>query len=158
MRTTRRFRREIPEIPRSRRFVAEVVEAHGGRADDAVLLVASELVTNAVRHGAGDAELSVVVEGGDVRIEVVDGGHAALEIPRAVPPPSALGGRGLLLVREVSRRWGAGFDAAGHTLVWAELTASGEGHGRRGVGALRSVSPRRGRGSPPGSSGARDAP
>jgi anti-sigma regulatory factor (Ser/Thr protein kinase) len=123
MRTTRRFRREIPEIPRCRRFVAEVLEANGGCADDAVLLVASELVTNAVRHGAGDAELRVELHGDDVRIEVVDGGHAELEIPRPVPPPDALGGRGLLLVRDVSRRWGAGFDAAGRTLVWAELTA-----------------------------------
>jgi anti-sigma regulatory factor (Ser/Thr protein kinase) len=123
MRTTRRFRREIPEIPRCRRFVAEVLEANGGRAGDAVLLVASELVTNAVRHGAGDAELRVELDGRAVRIEVVDGGHARLKIPRPVPLPDALGGRGLLLVREVSRRWGAGFDGAGHTLVWAELTA-----------------------------------
>jgi anti-sigma regulatory factor (Ser/Thr protein kinase) len=123
MRTTRRFRREIPEIPRCRRFVTEVFEAHGRTAGEAVLLVASELVTNAVRHGAGDAELRVELDGGDVRIEVVDGGHAKVESPRKVPPPSALGGRGLLLVRELSRRWGAGFDAAGHTLVWAELTA-----------------------------------
>lgn len=123
MRTTRRFRREIPEIPRCRRFVAQVLEAHGTCADDDVLLVASELVTNAVRHGAGFAELSVEMDGEDVRIEVVDGGHAELHLPRPVPPPSAVGGRGLLLVRDVSRRWGAGFDAQGRTLVWAELRA-----------------------------------
>lgn len=123
VRTTRRFRREIPEIPRCRRFVAEALEAHGRRAGESVLLVASELVTNAVRHGAGDAELRVELDDGDVRIEVVDDGHAEVEIPRRVPPPNALGGRGLLLVREVSRRWGAGFDAAGRTLVWAELAA-----------------------------------
>jgi len=65
----------------------------------------------------------VQLDGAEVRIEVVDGGHAELEIPRPVPPPNALGGRGLLLVRDVSRRWGAGFDPAGRTLVWAELAA-----------------------------------
>ena len=123
MRTVRRFRRDIPEIPRSRRFVAEVLERSGASATDAVLLVASELVTNAVCHGAGEVELRVDVRGDEVRLEVLDGGHARVVAPRAVAAPTATGGRGLQLVREVSRRWGSGFDAAGRTLVWAELPA-----------------------------------
>lgn len=124
MHTVRRFRREVPEIPRSRRFVAEVLARSGRDASDAVLLVASELVTNAVRHGNGDVELRVDVEDDKVRLEVLDDGHVKVSAPRRVPSPTAVGGRGLHLVREVSKRWGSGFDSSGRTLVWAEMPAS----------------------------------
>lgn len=124
MHTVRRFRREVPEIPRSRRFVAEVLARAGRDASDAVLLVASELVTNAVRHGNGDVELRVDVEDDKVRLEVLDDGHVKVSAPRRVPSPTAAGGRGLHLVREVSKRWGSGFDPTGRTLVWAEMPAS----------------------------------
>lgn len=124
MQTIRRFRRDVPEIPRSRRFVAEVIEGMGGDPTDEVLLVASELVTNAVRHGRGDVELRVVIGDRDcVRLEVLDDGHADVVAPSAPPPPADLGGRGLHLVRAVSQRWGAGFDPSGRTMVWAEVNA-----------------------------------
>jgi len=126
MRRVRRFTRDVPEIPRSRHFVSEVLARHGRRADDAVLLVASELITNAVRHGAGEVELVVVVDDGYVRLEVLDDGHVKVEAPEETPHPSALGGRGLLLVKDIARRWGSGFDAAGRTLVWAELPVTAE--------------------------------
>jgi len=124
MHTVRRFRREIPEIPRSRRFVAEVLARSGRDASDAVLLVASELVTNAVRHGNGDVELRIDLDHENVRLEVLDDGHVKVTAPRRVPSPTAVGGRGLHLVREVSKRWGSGFDPAGRTMVWAEMPAS----------------------------------
>lgn len=121
MRTIRRFRRDVPEIQRSRQFAARLLEAHGANPSDAVLLVVSELVTNAVRHGWGEIELRIDLEGGAVRIEVIDDGHA--DVQAAEPAPLDVGGRGLQLVRELSRRWGAGFDPAGRTRVWAELSA-----------------------------------
>lgn len=121
MRMVRRFNRDVPEIPRSRHFVAEVLERHGAAASDAVLLVASELITNAVRHGSGEVELRVLIDGDHVRLEVLDDGHTSVSAPDHNPEPSALGGRGLLLVRDISRRWGSEFDASGRTLVWAEL-------------------------------------
>lgn len=120
---TRRFRRSIPEIPQSRRFVAEVLRSQGSDADDAVLLVTSELVTNAVRYGDGDVELRVITGPGRVRLEVLDDGHAPLTAPDVVPPPDSPGGRGLHLVRTIAQRWGSGFDAEGRTMVWAELPA-----------------------------------
>lgn len=123
MRTSRRFRPDIPEIPRSRHFVAEVLRCNGTTPTDAVLLVASELVTNAVRHGSGDVELRVEIGPGDVRLEVLDEGHADVRLAPTKPPPTALGGRGLHLVSEVSRRWGSDIDDAGRTVVWAELEA-----------------------------------
>lgn len=124
MLTIRRFRRDIPEIPRSRRFVADVLARSGPDVNsDSVLLVASELITNAVRHGAGDVELRVDVTDDVVRLEVLDDGHVKVEAPVRNVPSTAVGGRGLHLVRDVSRCWGSGFDPAGRTLVWAELVA-----------------------------------
>lgn len=125
MRTTKRFSRDVAEIPRSRHFVAEVLERAGVPATDAVLLVASELITNAVRHGAGTVELRVLVEPDCVRLEVLDEGSVVVRAPSQSPSPSALGGRGLLLVEGVSQRWGSQVDASGRTLVWAELSPDG---------------------------------
>lgn len=124
MRTVRRFLPDLPEIPRSRRFVAEVLQANGARPTDDVLLVASELVTNAVRHGRGEVELRVELDGCEVRIEVVDDGHVTVSAPETEPVPTAIGGRGLHIVRKVSRSWGSGLDPAGRTVVWAELSAN----------------------------------
>jgi anti-sigma regulatory factor (Ser/Thr protein kinase) len=121
---TRRFRRAIPEIPKSRRFVADVLRSHGATPDDALLLITSELVTNAVRYGGGEVELRVIVEPGHVRVEVLDDGHVPLAAPDTPPPPECVGGRGLHLVRSVAERWGTGFDDAGRTMVWAELPAT----------------------------------
>ncbi|MFP5257199.1 MAG: ATP-binding protein [Acidimicrobiia bacterium] len=124
MRTTRRFGRDVAEIPRSRHYVADVLERAGAEATDALLLVASELITNAVRHGDGEVELRVIVEPECVRLEVLDGGHAAVTAPTENPAPSALGGRGLLLVQGVADRWGSEFETDGRTLVWAEVARS----------------------------------
>jgi anti-sigma regulatory factor (Ser/Thr protein kinase) len=121
---TRRFPRDIPEIPRSRRFVADVLRSNGASASEAVLLVASELVTNAVQHGTGEVELRIDLDGADLRLEVLDDGHAAVDVLSGNPSAMAVGGRGLHLVRAVSQRWGAGFDPTGRTLVWAELSAA----------------------------------
>jgi anti-sigma regulatory factor (Ser/Thr protein kinase) len=117
----RRFRRDLPEVPQARRFVAEALAAAGSRATDDVLLVVSELVTNAVRHGDGELEVRVHPHGGQVRLEVLDDGGARVPEPMGAPPLDSVGGRGLHLVRAVSRAWGSGYDARGRTLVWAEL-------------------------------------
>lgn len=121
MRTTKRFGRDVAEIPRSRHYVAEVLERAGAKVTDALLLVASELITNAVRHGTGEVELRVIVEPDCVRLEVLDDGHVTVSAPAESPAPSALGGRGLLLVQGVADRWGSEYETDGRTLVWAEV-------------------------------------
>ena len=84
---------------------------------DDLRLVASELVTNSVRHGGSRAvDLTVDVCGDVVRLEVVDGGPG---FELAARPDGALGGWGLVLVDSVADRWGVrnGYGVA----VWAEL-------------------------------------
>lgn len=87
------------------------------RLDDA-LLVVSELVGNAVRHGGAHVLLTVARSPGTVTVGVEDG-SAVLPGPRT-DDPDAESGRGMLIVDALSRRWGITELEPGKR-VWAEL-------------------------------------
>jgi Histidine kinase-like ATPase domain len=100
----------------ARRLLAEYSIAHLGQdPGEDVLLVATELATNAVIHGEGSITLQVERRGDRLRVEVFDQGESPLFGP-GFPSASALGGRGLWIVDELSLAWGTG---GGH--VWAEV-------------------------------------
>lgn len=96
------------------------------RVDD-VVLMASELFTNAVLHGSGDVGLVVDVCDDRLRLEVVDeGGPPADEgrrfvAPARPPPPQIVDGRGLAIVDQLSHAWGNRHDERGRTVVWLEV-------------------------------------
>jgi len=84
-----------------------------------VVLLVSELVSNAVRHaGAESVAVRFGVQNNHVRVEVEDDGPG---FDPKVPPPEAdrEGGWGLRLVDELASRWGAA-DARSFS-VWFEL-------------------------------------
>jgi anti-sigma regulatory factor (Ser/Thr protein kinase) len=91
--------------------------------DDAEL-VATELLTNSVRHAGlrADDVVRVRVAALDavLHLEVEDSGHAGK--PRRRKPDPLHGGLGLNLVDALSLHWGV--DGNGHTLVWADLPLS----------------------------------
>ena len=73
--------------------------------EDAALLLTSELVTNAVRHEAGQAVMLVIsCAGGQLRIDVHDTSRSLPAV--ADVPADAETGRGLLLVETLSDEWG----------------------------------------------------
>jgi anti-sigma regulatory factor (Ser/Thr protein kinase) len=81
--------------------------------EDARLLV-SELLTNAVVHGAGEQmRLRVSAEDGEYLFEVSDDG------PGFAPPPPARDRRGLVLVDRIATAWGV--DDGPGTHVWFRL-------------------------------------
>jgi hypothetical protein len=86
---------------------------------DDVMLVVSELVTNAMQHGTVPVALAVTLEHGTVLIEVDDGLSAPPVIGSA---PSARGGFGLRIVQATSRAWGSAPTAAGKR-VWARIAS-----------------------------------
>ncbi|HVU73401.1 MAG TPA: ATP-binding protein [Mycobacteriales bacterium] len=92
----------------------------GDQASDAVLM-ASELVTNAVLHGAGPVVLSVGVGRGLVRVEASD---SSATVPRVRPRADGEGGRGMVLIDSLSTRWGVcdRQDAQPGKTVWFELS------------------------------------
>jgi anti-sigma regulatory factor (Ser/Thr protein kinase) len=88
-------------------------------------LVASELVTNAVRHSlcTEDEYLSVLVtRDGRLRISVLDPGRSGRDAEIA-DRPIELGGLGLKVVEQLATAWGAERHDEGYS-VWAELDLS----------------------------------
>jgi anti-sigma regulatory factor (Ser/Thr protein kinase) len=90
-----------------------------GRLDLLVLLV-SELVTNAVAHADPPVMLRVHVDEERTRVEVTDG---VREVPVVRdPPPTALGGRGVMFVDRLASSWGTREESGeAAKAVWFEL-------------------------------------
>jgi anti-sigma regulatory factor (Ser/Thr protein kinase) len=80
-----------------------------------ILVLTSELVTNAVRHGTGPVDVHLTWEDGNVRIDVAD------RSPRwpllQVVDVDAAHGRGLQLVDALAGSWGVERTESGKT-VW----------------------------------------
>ncbi len=118
------------EVASARRWLLEsLADDHPGIVDD-VVLMASEVVTNAICHsdsGRGEpgiVTLIVLDATTDLRIEVIDAGSQNSTPILAEDDPGALSGRGLHLLDALSHgRWGSCADADGRT-VWFEIPYS----------------------------------
>lgn len=123
MRASGHFLRAPDQVASARAFVHDTLAAWGlASAADTVVLIASELFTNAVLHGAGDVDVILALADGQLRLEVVDDGGPTE--PRQTERPSihAVSGRGLTIVDALADTWGNGRDAQGRTRVWAEMS------------------------------------
>jgi anti-sigma regulatory factor (Ser/Thr protein kinase) len=96
------------------------VQLPQARLDD-LLLVVSELVTNAVVHAATSVRLVIRSDGRRVVTEVYDGDPRRPVVATGSAREMPVGGRGLLLVDKLSERWGCDAAGAGKR-VWAELS------------------------------------
>ncbi|MFC7914400.1 SpoIIE family protein phosphatase [Streptomyces sp. NPDC057386] len=81
-------------------------------------LVVSELVTNAIRYGTPPIRLRLIHDSATLICEVSDTSHTAPHLRRAKTWDE--GGRGLLLVAQLTQRWGSRHTTEGKT-IWAEL-------------------------------------
>ncbi|MFE3637222.1 SpoIIE family protein phosphatase [Streptomyces sp. NPDC059168] len=81
-------------------------------------LVVSELVTNAIRYGSRPIRLRLIHDAATLIVEVSDTSHTAPHLRRAKTFDE--GGRGLLLVAQLTQRWGSRHTPEGKT-IWAEL-------------------------------------
>ncbi|MFB6935348.1 SpoIIE family protein phosphatase [Streptomyces chartreusis] len=107
-------------VMHARRFTARTLRRWNVQAAaDAVLLVVSELVTNALVHTQGSVRLDLVLRGNRVRVSVSDSSPRAPAKPVIVDWEST-GGRGLLLVEAVSDASGT-VPVAGGKQVWSEI-------------------------------------
>ncbi|PKT74635.1 PAS sensor protein [Streptomyces populi] len=82
-------------------------------------LVVSELVTNAIRYGEPPIRLRLIHGSETLICEVSDSSPTAPHLRRAKTFDE--GGRGLLLVAQLTQRWGSRHTPEGKT-IWAELT------------------------------------
>ncbi|MFB7246197.1 ATP-binding protein [Streptomyces populi] len=119
-------------VPLARDFARQALYAWGwlpaasadrrAAAED-VLLVVSELVTNACLHAEGPDELRISCDNKVLRIEVSDRG-AGQPAPRTPHRAGRPGGHGMFIVQRLCLDWGV-VRAPGVTgkTVWAELGA-----------------------------------
>jgi anti-sigma regulatory factor (Ser/Thr protein kinase) len=97
------FPAEVTSVAAARRFVSSELADLGDRLETVVLLV-SELATNAVRHASSAVELSIHRSGGRVRVEVADRGDGTpTQQAHDIQAPS---GRGLQIVEALADEWG----------------------------------------------------
>ncbi|WP_409058597.1 ATP-binding protein [Streptomyces sp. SYP-A7185] len=99
--------------------------------DDAVLIL-SELLSNACRHGrplgegmVGDGDVRAawrVDATGRLTVEVTDGGGPTRPVP-STPSVTAHGGRGLNIITALADTWGVRDDTHGEVTVWVVVHA-----------------------------------
>lgn len=102
------------------RQVSAAQLAEWGVCPDAVLLVVSELVTNAVLHARSEFELTLQNSDQVVRVEVSDR-NPRLPVWATGAPQDAYSGRGLALVRSLATDWGVECHEGNGKTVWCEL-------------------------------------
>ncbi|MFH8383576.1 ATP-binding protein [Kitasatospora sp. NPDC018058] len=124
------------EVGRARRWVRSRLLNHGVEPDapmaETVVLVVSELVTNAVVHTGCPAVLRLCLPMSDdaaqpgpvgpLRVEVADASRTAPAPRHAGADEDATNGRGLELVELLCERWGWYPDGSGKR-VWCEIGA-----------------------------------
>jgi serine/threonine-protein kinase RsbW len=111
---------EPESVAEARMRVLEAVGANLGDGQvDALRLLVSEVVTNAVRHGGQDVPVELrATWNAEVLVEVVDHGGGFTPAPRSGDADEP-GGFGLFLVGSLADRWGV--DTNGATRVWFVL-------------------------------------
>jgi anti-sigma regulatory factor (Ser/Thr protein kinase) len=114
-----RFAARPMSVRQARRFVAGVLSSPGLDSSE-VLLLTSELATNAVLHANSGFVVRIVVEGNVVRVEVINDEPELLLIMKE---PTRSGGRGLAIVKTLARDWGAE-SRQDSKVVWFELATS----------------------------------
>ena len=121
------IRPDPAEFGRARRWARSRLAGSGIAADEplaeTLILLVSELVTNAVVHTGCPAVLRLslpcqAVEAATVRLEVADASTRA-PVPRCADG-DATGGRGLALVDGLADRWGWSREGTGKR-IWCEL-------------------------------------
>jgi anti-anti-sigma factor len=102
-----------PTDPLARLWVEELV--------DRAVLVASELVTNAVVHTRGPLRLRLELVAGRLHLAVAD--HAPRLLGLAADPgdPDAEAGRGLVVVDQLTSAWGVQHPPEGGKVIWCVL-------------------------------------
>jgi anti-sigma regulatory factor (Ser/Thr protein kinase) len=83
------------------------------------LLLASEMVSNVIRHAGTPLTLSLEIHRGYLRMTVTDGAQP-FESDAAGASTERESGRGMGIIAALSRRWGIGATPVGKS-IWAEL-------------------------------------
>ncbi len=111
----------VEAAPRARAFASGVLASWRFPTDlhDQVVLAASELVANALRHGTAPMRLRLRRTDRRLIIEVADGDDHLPLRRRAEPADES--GRGIAIVATIATHWGARRTPGGGKVVWCEF-------------------------------------
>jgi serine/threonine-protein kinase RsbW len=122
---TRHFRGGVDQVHEVRHWLEDLLPDCAARAD--VLLLASELCTNAIAHsrsGEAGGQFSVDIDWAPALVRTVIGDQGSAKAPAITRTgdPAQLGetGRGLLLVDDVADDWGTA-SRPNRRWVWADV-------------------------------------
>ncbi|MGH9182710.1 MAG: ATP-binding protein [Acidimicrobiales bacterium] len=118
----RAFSASLTTAAAAREFLHGTLRSWGcEHLEEVAVMLANEVVSNAVLHARSEVGLSVRLANHVLRVEVSDRDPS---LPRLRPPVAEVGtgGRGLLLVDALSSRWGSRPHGEGK-VVWFELEA-----------------------------------
>ncbi len=118
---TFRFSQDPVSVAASREFIRAALRGHSPELIDRVVLVSSELVTNAIRHTSHGGCLDIEEENRMLRLEVSDGSYR--EPVERNGGDLAPDGRGLHIVGAIADHWGVDVNPQGKT-VWANFEDS----------------------------------
>ena len=117
------FTADVGAVPGSRRWVVAWARRTGcpERCVHRIALLTTEAVTNAVRHGpeGGTVTVEVSLVRGQWRVAVTDQSRAR-PVVRDVAP-TALGGRGVMLIDRLATAWGVETAAGAAKTVWFQV-------------------------------------
>jgi anti-sigma regulatory factor (Ser/Thr protein kinase) len=115
---------DVVEVSHARHLFAAQLMLWGVASADVAVLLVSELVTNALLHGAPPVELRARLTPKGLRVEVSDSAPAQ-PVVRDTPLDTP-GGQGLRLVDALASRWGWTPATVGKA-VWFEIDAARSG-------------------------------
>jgi anti-sigma regulatory factor (Ser/Thr protein kinase) len=120
---TARFAADLSSAEHVRRFVDAGLRPAAVDEETLFLtqLLATELVTNAVRHARSPVDLTVDRRNGVIRIEARDRSTVTPAMPQPETPTRH---RGMLLVEDLSEAWGVDVQDAEGKVVWCEVPAA----------------------------------
>ena len=110
--------------------------AENAMVDD-LLLIATELLSNAVKFSSDEVALALSVRRRAIRVSVTDSDPSPAA-PRAAGL-DASGGRGLAIVAALAKRWGQTPYVAGCKEVWAEVSVNPRSRARGGRSTATAV-------------------
>jgi anti-sigma regulatory factor (Ser/Thr protein kinase) len=107
-------------VSTARKFVTSAVTGVPRDVSDALTVIASELASNCVRHGASAFQVKVEQYEDRILIEVEDDGDG--EPVMRSPEPTDTSGRGLLITGALADAWGVRRPGSTGKTVWAVVT------------------------------------
>ncbi len=126
---SRRFPAAAVSVGRARRFLLGALPPDAGDSADTLVLLLSELATNAVHHAATEFEVSVAMDRDARRVHVAVSDAAAGYPAPQEPAADAPRGRGLHIVQTLADAWGVEMqrDRIGKTVWFSMRLAAADG-------------------------------